>query len=203
MAGDRPLHRVVLAAAARHVGDEVVLEPEGLLERAAIDDLARRPVRHARRDAAGDLLVEQPVGEEFGMIRSQEGGGVGPHRGAQSLLVGGGQIDPPHLHQEGQQQPPIDGIEPANQRRGRSGIPVGEWIEWLPVHVIPRGETSRTLHALQPPILDPMGLVRFRPQPVVPIRLVRLIVSLEPDDLGIAFERQHMRGDPVQEPTVV
>ena len=41
------------------------------------------------------------------------------------------------------------------------------------------------------------------PRRRLPVRLVVLVVALEPDDLAVALEGQHVRGDAVEEPAVV
>ena len=48
-----------------------------------------------------------------------------------------------------------------------------------------------------------MWLVGLGTQPRSPVLLVLVVGSLEPHDLGIAFERQHVGRDPVEEPAVM
>ena len=55
----------------------------------------------------------------------------------------------------------------------------------------------------QLPILDPMRLVGGGAEASVAVGLVILVIPLEPHDLALAFERQHMGGDAVEEPAVV
>ena len=57
--------------------------------------------------------------------------------------------------------------------------------------------------ARQLSILDPVRLVGLGAEPAVAIRLVVLVVALEPHHLAVAFERQHVRRDAVEEPAVV
>src|SRR5262245_4763707 len=48
-----------------------------------------------------------------------------------------------------------------------------------------------------------MRLLRRCTQTALPIRFVVLIVAFEPLDLAVAFERQDVRGDPIEEPAIV
>ena len=48
-----------------------------------------------------------------------------------------------------------------------------------------------------------MRTVRFCPEPPLPVDLVVLIVPLEPHYLAVAFERQHVGRDAIEEPSVV
>ena len=48
-----------------------------------------------------------------------------------------------------------------------------------------------------------MWLLSGSPQPAAPIRLVVRMVARKPDDLGIPFEGEDMRGDPVEKPSIV
>ena len=48
-----------------------------------------------------------------------------------------------------------------------------------------------------------MRLIGGRPEAAFPIGLVVLIVPLEPHDLAVALEREHVRGDAIEEPAVV
>src|SRR3546814_18460339 len=48
-----------------------------------------------------------------------------------------------------------------------------------------------------------MRLRRLLAQPALAVGLVGLVVALEPLDMAVAFERQEMGSDEVQEPTVV
>ena len=48
-----------------------------------------------------------------------------------------------------------------------------------------------------------MRLVGFRTEPAVPVRLVVLVVSLEPHDLAVPLEGEHVRGEAIEEPAVV
>src|SRR5512133_143813 len=49
-------------------------------------------------------------------------------------------------------------------------------------------------------ILDAMRMVGLRAEAALAIRFVVLVVALEPHDLAVAFEGQHVRGDPIEEP---
>ena len=55
----------------------------------------------------------------------------------------------------------------------------------------------------QLPVLDAVRLVGLGAEPRVPVRLVVLVVALEPHDLAVALEGQDVRGDAVEEPAVV
>src|SRR4051812_13035623 len=55
----------------------------------------------------------------------------------------------------------------------------------------------------QLPILDPMRPVRLDAEAFFLVFLVRLVIPLEPDDLTVPFEREDVRGDPVEEPAIV
>src|SRR5688500_18562528 len=48
-----------------------------------------------------------------------------------------------------------------------------------------------------------MRLVGGSTQAAVPVRLVILVVPFEPHDLALALEREHMRRDAVEKPTIV
>ena len=48
-----------------------------------------------------------------------------------------------------------------------------------------------------------MRLVGGGAEALVPVGFVLGIVPFEPDDLAVAFEREDVRGDAVEEPTVV
>ena len=48
-----------------------------------------------------------------------------------------------------------------------------------------------------------MRLVGVGAQAPMPIGFVVLVVPLEPDDLAVAFEREHVRRDAVEEPAIV
>src|SRR6266571_4253368 len=52
-------------------------------------------------------------------------------------------------------------------------------------------------------VLDPVGPVGLDAEALLPIGLVVLKVPFAPDGLRIPFEREHVRGDPVEEPAVV
>src|SRR5580765_2627142 len=53
------------------------------------------------------------------------------------------------------------------------------------------------------PVLDTVGLIGGRAKASLPIGLVILVVPLEPHDLAVAFEGEHVRGDAVEEPAIV
>src|SRR5688572_23200515 len=55
----------------------------------------------------------------------------------------------------------------------------------------------------QLPVLDPMRRIRLGSQAAPAIRLVVLIVALEPDDAAVALEGEHVRGNAVEEPAIV
>ena len=48
-----------------------------------------------------------------------------------------------------------------------------------------------------------MRLVGLGAEAAVPVGLVVLVVALEPDDLAVAFERQDVRRDAIEEPAIV
>src|SRR6516162_6703903 len=52
-------------------------------------------------------------------------------------------------------------------------------------------------------ILDSMRLIGLGTETAVAIRFVVLVIALEPDDLAVAFERKHVRRDPIEEPAIV
>ncbi len=53
------------------------------------------------------------------------------------------------------------------------------------------------------PISDPVGLIRRSSKTTSSVRLVFGVGSFEPDDGTIAFKRQNMGGDPIEEPAVM
>src|SRR5438067_1793488 len=55
----------------------------------------------------------------------------------------------------------------------------------------------------QPAIFDAMRLIGGRAEAAFLVSFVVLIVALEPDHLAVAFEREHMRRDPIEEPPIV
>src|SRR5262249_3351124 len=55
----------------------------------------------------------------------------------------------------------------------------------------------------QLPILDAMRMLRLGTQTPLAVRFVILVVPLEPDDLAVALEREHVRRDAIEEPAVV
>src|SRR5262249_42014379 len=57
--------------------------------------------------------------------------------------------------------------------------------------------------ARQLPVLDAVGLVGVGAEAALAVGLVVLVVALEPDDLAVALEREHVRRDAVEEPAVV
>src|SRR5687767_6721550 len=68
------------------------------------------------------------------------------------------------------------------------------------------GTSSRTFRSALPrelAVLDAMWSVRFGAEAPAAIRFVVLIVPLEPDDTAVAFEREDVRGDAIQEPAIV
>ena len=48
-----------------------------------------------------------------------------------------------------------------------------------------------------------MRLIGLGAEAALPVGFVVLIVALEPHDLAVAFEREHVRGDAVEEPAIV
>src|SRR3989304_2905285 len=69
--------------------------------------------------------------------------------------------------------------------------------------MIARGAMAGGLLARQLPIPDPMRLVGFFSQALLPVRFVLAVVPFEPHDLAVAFEGQHVSYDAVEEPPVV
>lgn len=52
-------------------------------------------------------------------------------------------------------------------------------------------------------ILNPMRLLRIFSKSTLPIRLVVRVIPLEPNHVAIAFERENMRGDAIEEPAIM
>src|SRR5262245_30683724 len=52
-------------------------------------------------------------------------------------------------------------------------------------------------------VLDAMRSIGFGTEPSVAIRLIVLIITLEPDHPAIAFECEHVSSDAIEEPPVV
>src|SRR5512143_2601149 len=52
-------------------------------------------------------------------------------------------------------------------------------------------------------VLDPVRRVGLGTEALVAVGLVVLVVPLVPDDLAVPLEREHVRGDAVEEPPVV
>ena len=52
-------------------------------------------------------------------------------------------------------------------------------------------------------VRDPVRAVGLGAEPLVPVLLVGLEVALEPDDLRVALEREHVGRDAVEEPAIV
>ena len=52
-------------------------------------------------------------------------------------------------------------------------------------------------------VVDAVGLIGGRAQAPPAVGLVVLVVALEPAHLAVAFERQHVRGDAIEEPAIV
>ncbi len=50
---------------------------------------------------------------------------------------------------------------------------------------------------------NPVRLIRISALPLLQILDIRLVVPLEPDDLGIPFERQNVRRNTVEKPPIV
>src|SRR5574338_1428961 len=55
----------------------------------------------------------------------------------------------------------------------------------------------------QLPVLDPVRLVGFGAEAALAVGFVVLVVTLEPHDLTVAFEGEHVRRDAIEEPPVV
>src|SRR5882672_12270600 len=67
----------------------------------------------------------------------------------------------------------------------------------------PDGPRGSRLRADEGPVADAMRPVGLRAELLVPELLVLGVVAVEPADLGVALEREHVRGDAVEEPAVV
>ena len=90
--GDRM--RARRGAVARDLGDQVVGKPELLREPAEpIDDAVRGPRCSQRADAGDDLLVDHPVGEEFRMVRRDEGRLARAANAGEPRLIRSGQVE--------------------------------------------------------------------------------------------------------------
>ena len=125
LAAAGPRDGIFLRVFAAVVRDEVVHSPE--LRRGG-DDTTVRPTRHPRRNPGGDLLVDQPVRAELGVVRSDEGDRTGIDGGHERGSVDGRQVDRPQpemavyegevahkrdasQYRHPEQQPPIDDAE--------------------------------------------------------------------------------------------
>jgi len=53
------------------------------------------------------------------------------------------------------------------------------------------------------PVLYPMRLVSRGPEATMAVGFVILVIPLEPHDLALSLEREHVRGDAVEEPAIV
>jgi hypothetical protein len=125
----RPFDRVRaprLAALAGDLRDQVVLEPEALRQRAqAVDYLVRRPARHQRRDARGQLLVEHPVGEELRVVGRDECRGGRVDRQQQAVFVRARQVDVDHVAQSansGDAAQPGDPAQPGHAAQAKRAV---------------------------------------------------------------------------------
>src|SRR5207248_7563116 len=67
--------------------------------------------------------------------------------------------------------------------------------------VMPLARPSGSRH--EPPVLDPVRALRLRAEPLAPVRLVVLVVALEPDDAAVALEGEDVGRDTIEEPAVV
>src|SRR5437660_103133 len=56
---------------------------------------------------------------------------------------------------------------------------------------------------MQLTVFYPMRLICLGPEASLALLLVDLVITLAPDDRAVALERQHVRGDAVEEPAVV
>src|SRR5215216_7537285 len=65
------------------------------------------------------------------------------------------------------------------------------------------GSALRSLVPHQRLVLDAMRLVGVGAEPAMAVGLVVLVVALEPFDVAVALEGQHVRGDAVEEPAIV
>ena len=52
-------------------------------------------------------------------------------------------------------------------------------------------------------VLEAVRLIRLGTEAALSVGLVRLIVALEPDDVAVALEREHVRREAVEEPAIV
>src|SRR5436190_3603707 len=48
-----------------------------------------------------------------------------------------------------------------------------------------------------------MRLIGLRAKTPMAVGFVVLVIALEPDDLAVPFEREHVRGDAIKEPSIV
>src|SRR6187399_1369927 len=67
----------------------------------------------------------------------------------------------------------------------------------------PSLDTGESALPRQLPILDAMRLIGFGAQAALAIGLVVLVVALEPHDLAVPFEREHVRSNTIEEPPIV
>src|SRR6185437_8213475 len=68
---------------------------------------------------------------------------------------------------------------------------------------LPEEDRWGQLSASKSFVLDPMRLIRVDPQTALLVGLIVLVIAFEPFDMAVAFERQHMGGNTVQEPAVM
>ena len=75
---------------------------------------------------------------------------------------------------------------------------------WIRVATLPATlDPADCLLPRQLPVLDPVRLIGFGAEPALAIGFVVLVVALEPHHLAVAFERQDVRRDAVEEPAIV
>src|SRR6266498_519234 len=149
--------------------------------------MSREAARHDIRDPA-ELAPGSPRG---GVAR----GGLARAGSSRHIVLG---------RPRGVSRPRLVLPLPADGRpAGRPALRAGRGHEPVPTRSGSRGLARILPSVRQLAVLDPVRLFGFRPQAALAVRLVVLVVPLEPDHPAVAFEGQHVGGDAVEEPAVV
>src|SRR5258707_11322887 len=80
--------------------------------------------------------------------------------------------------------------------KGSAPLPYPTHLPYL------KGSRSPCL-SRQLPVLDTVRLIGCGAEPALPIGFIVLIIALEPHDLAVAFEREHVRRDAIEKPAIV